>query len=194
MKIAFTGSSSTGKTTLAKRLMESQQFIGLVGEFITEDARSLLKSLGHASVDDMSRKEMRKFQECYFEQKSVNEANRENYLVDRSFVDVAAYWLIRDGFDLPLSKQKEFEGKCRKLAENYDLHIHFPFGQIPFDSDGYRSEDQGFHSRIAEKIYDLLQDWGLKFISIESSDLELRLQQVLLASSDASLDESSKTK
>lgn len=181
MKIALTGSSSTGKTTLARRLMEIRSFADVVGEFVTEDARSLLRSLGHTSMDAMSRAELRRFQELYLEQKANNERNHERFLADRSYVDVAAYWLVRDSFDLPLNMQQSFEGRCRELVSGYDLHIHFPFGQIPFASDGYRSEDLEFHQNIGTKIHELLREWGVKFISIESPDIESRLEQVLHA-------------
>lgn len=181
MKIAFTGSSSTGKTTLANRLMGGAAFSEIVGDFVTEDARSLLRSLGHSSMDNMTRKELRAFQQLYFTQKAEHEMNRTRFLVDRSFVDVAAYWLVRDAFDLPIADQSEFENKCRTLAHAYDLHVHFPIGQIPFASDGYRSDDIDFHRRIAEMIEQLLAKWNVRFISITSSDLDSRTQQVLNA-------------
>lgn len=179
MKIAFTGSSSTGKTTLARQLMENEQFVGVVGEFVTEDARSLLQSLGHSSMDNMSRDELRRFQLRYLEQKLANETNRRKFLVDRSYVDVAAYWLVRDSFDLPIERQESFANRCRELAGSYDLHVHFPFGVIPFASDGFRSESVDFHRRIADKIHELLNSWGISFISIESNDLPQRMQQVV---------------
>jgi len=181
MKIAFTGSSSTGKTTLAKRLMGVEAFSDRVGDFITEDARSLLCSLGHSSMDNMNREELRAFQQLYFKQKAEHEMNQTRFLVDRSFVDVAAYWLVRDAFDLPTVDQSEFENICRAIACAYDLHIHFPIGQIPFTSDGYRSEDVDFHRRIAEMIELLLAKWNVNFVSIISADLDSRTQQVLNA-------------
>ena len=107
--------------------------------------------------------------------------NRTRFLVDRSFLDVAAYWLVRDAFDLPIADQSEFENQCRTLARAYDLHVHFPIGQIPFASDGYRSEDIYFHHSIAEMIETLLARWQIRFISIASSDLDSRTQQVLNA-------------
>tara|TARA_R110002111_G_scaffold4958_2_gene25836 strand:+ start:5740 stop:6324 length:585 start_codon:yes stop_codon:yes gene_type:complete len=191
MKIAFTGSSSTGKTTLAKRLMQHQEFANVVGNFITEDARSLLESFGHKSMDNMSRDELRKFQKCYLDQKIANEKSRDSFLVDRSYVDVAAYWLVRDSYDLPLIEQTDFENKCRDLAASYDLHIQFPFDQIPFISDGYRSKDLDFHRDIAMKIQYLLDKWGCKYISIESPVIEKRIDQVLLILSDYSHDRNS---
>lgn len=181
MKIALTGSSSSGKTTLARSLMENPKFVELAGEFVTEDARSLLRTLGHQSMDEMTRAEQREFQERYLEQKAANELDRECFLVDRSYVDVAAYWLVRDGFDLPLDEQERFEHTCCELARNYDIHIHFPFGQISFASDGYRSEDVEFHERIATKIHDLLRGWDIEHVTIESPNLEARLKQVLVA-------------
>lgn len=179
MKVALTGSSSTGKTTLARKLMEDHRFVGIVHEFVTEDARSLLRSLGHTSMDNMSREDLRQFQKLYLNQKSTNEEHRESFLVDRSFVDVAAYWLVRDSFDLPLREQASLESECKALANAYDLHVHFPFGQIPFKRDGYRSEDLTFHQKIADKIHSLLVNWGVRYVTICSSNLEERIQQVL---------------
>lgn len=80
MRIALTGSSSTGKTTLGKRLMENRRCADAVGEFVNEDARSLLRSLGHGNMDRMSRAELRQFQNLYFLQISQNEATRERFL------------------------------------------------------------------------------------------------------------------
>jgi len=57
--------------------------------------------------------------------------------------------------------------------------VYFPFGQIPFESDGYRSEDLDFHQQIDLKILELLDRWGVAYMVVQSSDLEARVQQVL---------------
>ena len=159
--------------------MKNRCFADLVGDFITEDARALLRTLGHTSMDAMSRADLRTFQKRYLAQKSENERNRSRFLVDRSYADVAAYWLVRDSFDLSVTVQNSFEQRCQKLASKYDLHVYFPFGQIPFESDGYRSEDLDFHQQIDLKILELLDRWGVAYMVVQSSDLEARVQQVL---------------
>src|SRR4051812_17933176 len=107
MRIAFTGTSSTGKTTLARELMRVPEFANVVGTFLTEDARALLRELAHKSMDTMSRDELRRFQEEYFQRKAKKEQGAGSFLVDRSFVDVAAYWLVRDTVDLPPNVQEK---------------------------------------------------------------------------------------
>src|SRR5437773_680930 len=99
MKIALTGSSSTGKTTLAHLLTDHEVLSEL--KYVTADSRALLEKMGYRSMDRMTRDQLREFQTAYLECKLNIEGNIESYITERSTVDVAAYWLVRDAFDLP---------------------------------------------------------------------------------------------
>ena len=187
MRIAFTGSSSTGKTTLAREVMRIPEFEVLVGRFLTEDARALLREMGHTSMDEMSREDLRSFQRRYYDQKSENEKRFESFLVDRSFVDVAAYWLVRDAFDLEPKDRDALVLSCEAGARLYDLHFYFPIGSIPFISDGYRSERIDFHERIDAAIRDLCIQWRITLIPIASPNLKQRIEQVVRTAKKASL-------
>lgn len=184
MKVAFTGSSSTGKTTLARRLERRADFSVRFGQVVGEDARSLLRAMGHMSMDEMSRDELREFQRRYFDRKATKESLLQSFLVDRSFVDVAAYWLVRDSHDLPSPERDGLVASCEKLAKGYDLHVYFPMGVVPFQSDGYRSEDSTFHRRIDAKIAELLSLWKLRTIRLAGRTPEEREDELMLAVAD----------
>src|SRR5258708_39608971 len=89
LRIAITGASSTGKTTLTKALMRDRRFSSIVETLIPERARTLLESLGHASFDEMAREELRDLQHRLFLLKLEEESKSDSYLVDRSFVDMS---------------------------------------------------------------------------------------------------------
>jgi len=58
MKIAFTGSSSTGKTTLAKEISKLIPTL----EYLTVDARSIIESFNIVNVDNLSKENYKIFQ------------------------------------------------------------------------------------------------------------------------------------
>ncbi|WP_434347629.1 ATP-binding protein [Myxococcus virescens] len=179
MKIALTGASSTGKTTLADSLMKEPDFRRQVDDFLTTNARGLLARMGHKSMDRMRRDELLKFQREYLAQKQQMEVGQERYLTDRSFIDVAAYWLRRDAIELGPEQREEVVDACRVAARRYDLHVYCPFGVVGFKSDGYRSEDLRHHREIGEQIASFLSEWGIRFITLDTADHEERVARVL---------------
>ena len=179
MRIALTGASSTGKTTLAGSLMREPWFRQHVDDFLTTNARGLLERMGHKSMDRMRRDELRQFQRGYLLLKQQMEEGRNRYLTDRSFVDVAAYWLRRDATELAPELRAELVEVCRVAARRYDLHVYCPFGAVEFEPDGYRSDDVRSHGEIGEQIASLLSEWGIKFITLDTADHEERIARVL---------------
>ena len=178
LRIAITGASSTGKTTLTKALMQDRRFSSLVDTMIPERARTLLESLGYKSFDEMTREELRDFQRQLFRLKREDESKAESYLVDRSFVDMAATWVERDTFDQPLEIQNELVIPCRHQAKLYTLQIYLPAQFVPFDHNGVRESDLALHARIDMRIQQYLDDWELQYISIRSMILEMRVSEV----------------
>lgn len=179
MRIAFTGTSSTGKTTIADRLMADARFTPRAPKFVTADARAMLRAQGHASMDAMSRQELLAFQYGYLRHKLVSEAGVDGYLTDRSFVDVAAYWLERDSFGVDEAESHQFVAQCEAAARRYDLHVYFPVGVIAFQDDGYRSRNLQFHARIDARITGLLADWGIDAMVLRSADIDERVEEVV---------------
>jgi predicted ATPase len=180
-RIAITGASSMGKTTLAVALMRNSGFRKAVKKYIPEGARSLLRRRGHTSFDAMTRDELRSFTRDFFVRKQQREARFDTYLVDRSFVDVAAIWVERDSFDLSDEIQNEILIPCRRLAQTYTLIVHLHARPFAFAHDGVRETDLVLHERIAARIGRYLRDWSLPCLTLQSSTVELRVEEVKTA-------------
>lgn len=84
----------------------------------------------------MTREQTIHFQKIYFKRKKLIEVKEENFIVDRSFVDVASYWLVRE-CDNNLEIANELINEAKILSKSYDLHFYFPYGLISFEDDGY---------------------------------------------------------
>jgi nicotinamide riboside kinase len=179
MRVALTGSSSTGKTTLAKKLMRTPEFLAHVDQFLTTNARGLLDAMGCRSMDEMTPAQLQSFQRTYLDNKLSGEAGKDRFLTDRSFVDVAAYWLRRDAVDVAAEQKTALVDRGRQAAQVYDVHVYLPFGLIPFQSDGYRSEDRAHHQDIDSQILALLREWGLPFITLDTDVMEERVARVV---------------
>lgn len=147
--------------------------------YVTADARDLLEEMGHHSMDVMTKEQTLEFQRRYLERKLALEAGAHPILTERSTVDVAAYWLVRDAAGLPVGSRDEYVETCRAHAEKYDLHVYLPFGVIPFRSDGYRSENLDFHEQIGRQIKTLLDEWKLEYITLEMADMNDRVARIL---------------
>jgi len=181
LRIAITGSSSTGKTTLVKALLKHDQFNLKIKSFLNVDARSLLGKMGFQSMDLMNREQLKIFQLEYFKNKREVELGNDDYITDRSFVDVAAYWKQRDTLDQPTIEQDRLIAPCREEASKYNLHIYLPFGLFKFESDGYRSDDNDLHNRIDAQIKLYLKCWELRYITLNTADIQERVEISLRA-------------
>ncbi|MBP3955335.1 ATP-binding protein [Gemmata sp. G18] len=175
MKVALTGASSTGKTTLIDRVLRLPSWPAELRRFLTADARSLLAELGHHGMDVMKPDETRSFQQAYFLRKRTIERDVVSFITDRSFVDVAAYWAVRDTAGMGQDERDELVTQCRQEAAKYDLHVYLPFGSIPFVSDGYRPTDLELHKAIDLQIRAFLDKWGLRYRVLETADLDERV-------------------
>jgi hypothetical protein len=129
-------------------------------------------------MDKMTRAQLREFQRAYLEGKIDIENGIDGYVTDRSFVDVAAYWLVRDAFDLPEMERDAFVERCRVNALRYDYHFHLPMGVLEFESDGYRSENQEFHWAIEQEIRRLLKLWRISYITVSEREIAARVLAV----------------
>ena len=179
MKIAFTGASSTGKTTLAKELFKDIEIKRFLCEHLSVDARAILDDMGHKSMDSMPKSRLQEFQLFYFDRKVMLENKKESFLVERSFVDIAAYWIERDSDGASRNVTQKLLKECKAQSLKYDLHVYFPFGIIPFEEDGYRSVDTESHFKVDKRIFKLLNQWRIKpVLTLNYLDISKRLSTV----------------
>lgn len=87
----------------------------------------------------MNLSQKRAFQIHYLERKLALESSETDYITDRSFLDVAAYWIEYN--QMNHESRHWFIEKCRKNAARYDAHFYFPVGLLPLEADGFRTVD-----------------------------------------------------
>lgn len=178
VRVAICGTSSTGKTTLAKAMMADPRVNSVLPNFVGEGAREFLQK-EKITLEQMSLKQRRDFQRRYLVRKREIDANiNGNTLFDRSLVDVAAIWVERDA---PNNEklQQEFLIPCERLVSYYSALIFIPFGKIPFQRDGVRIDDIELHRRIGVRIKSLLDEWQLPYGVIESTKIEERVDEAV---------------
>lgn len=175
MRIALSGSSSTGKTTLA--LAVSARRPELVR--LNADARSLLNEMGMTTATHLEPHDYSIFQRRYLARKFRLERQYDNFITDRSFVDGYAYWLMNCHASAPQQINEQMLRLCRTLSSRYDQHFFLPYGLLPHADDGWRNTDRFYHQAVSERILRLLCEWGLRHEVVESLDLDERVEQIL---------------
>ena len=171
MRVALTGASSTGKTTLAQAFLAEGPPIAL----INVDARAILDDLQVRSTARMSAETYARFQRRYVATKLCNERRRDGYLTERSFVDSFAYWQVHCSSAVSEPANDQLHRICRDFAQRYDAHLFMPYGVVPHNDDGYRHPDPNYHHEISERIHALLEAWNLSYVVLSSPALPDRL-------------------
>ena len=174
MRIALTGASSSGKTTLARRYVDLHPSVPLVNV----DARKLLDELGVRNTSTMSSAVYSKFQRRYVAVKASSESRFLRFLTERSFVDAYAFWLVHCAADASARENRQMLQLCKRFASNYHYHFFLPYGLVPHADDGYRHPDRTYHYTISGKIYSLLCEWELPFETLEVADLAQRIERM----------------
>jgi nicotinamide riboside kinase len=169
MRIAFTGASSTGKTTLAKAINEKIPEL----EYITVDARKIINELNHINIDNLSEKEFLLFQKEWLSQKITQECKKKNFITDRTYIDAIAY-IENKNIDNEL-----LLNTCLSRMKDYDLIFYLPFGRIPFQNDGYRSKNYDEYKNVDAIIQRLLNEQNIPFHIVNIADFDESLNYVI---------------
>ena len=165
MRIAFTGTSSTGKTTTARHLEKSGSLSRLGLQLLSPpNTRAGLKK----RVSELSNTEKLTFQTQRFHDKMSVEVNASDYLVERSFVDLLAYRCLI----APYPSKEEIDRHI-SLAKSYSLHFFFPSGVIQYEDDGARP-DEKYSLCISTKIQEIMDSNEIQYISLTNPSLEAR--------------------
>jgi len=171
MKIAFVGSFSTGKTTLAN-LFAREWDVPLLPEVARE-----VVELGFP-LDQSATAET---ETLIFLKQWRAEASHGAFVADRSVYDVLAYadWVMenQDGD----RKENHLWYESREIATmdlraRYDHVFYLPI-EFPIVLDGLRPDDTSFQADIDRRITDLLTSADVSFLTLTGS-IEDRQEQV----------------
>jgi adenylate kinase family enzyme len=175
MKICFTGSHGTGKSTLCQELTKDLPKV----HYIKEIAREEIKRIGKLPYD-MDDQERFEFQKRLLELQRIAESNHPNFISDRGIMDILAY-----SYDLPQYDFLLEMAKQANIAKRYDLVFYIPI-EFPLQGDSERSPDVAYQWQIDSNLLKVLND--LKILTFKiSGSVEDRKEQVLKTLHDFNL-------
>ena len=169
-RIAIVGSFSTGKTTLAEVLARRLDL-----PLLPEVAREVVE-LGFKLDKDATPET----EALIFLRQYNNELSTEEFVGDRSLIDVMAYagWVLDNQ---EWRKEMVLWGECIKLAERrlrtgYSHVFYLPI-EFPIVLDGLRPDDPSFQEDIDQRMLKLLHAHDINYKTLTGS-VEERLTQI----------------
>ncbi len=170
LRIAIVGSFSTGKTTLAEVLARRLDL-----PLLPETAREVV-ALGFKLDKDATPET----ETLIFLKQYNNEISTEEFVGDRSLIDVMAYagWVLNNQ---PPRKEVALWEECLKLAErrlrsNYTHVFYLPI-EFPIVLDGLRPDDPEFQAEIDRRLLSILKFHDIDYTTVRGS-VEERLDQI----------------
>lgn len=155
MRIAITGASGTGKTTLAQLIADKYSIpINPVG------SRSVAAGMGFQNPYDVDRAGKRKeFQELLFQSKREWEQQHGSFVTDRSYFDNLAYCALH----MPSDLQDDAIETYTQAMGLYDLVIFTPKSVFQQLDDGVRKTSAVYHDFYEVLLRGLIKrDYGLR--------------------------------
>jgi hypothetical protein len=169
-RIAIVGSFSTGKTTLAEALAERLDL-----PLLPEVAREVVE-LGFKLDKDATPET----EALIFLRQYNNELSTEEFVGDRSLIDVMAYagWVLDNQ---PRTKEMYLWDECirlagRRLRRAYSHVFYLPI-EFPIVLDGLRPDDPAFQEDIDKRVLSLLHGNDIDYFAVKGS-VEERLEQI----------------
>ena len=172
MRIAFTGSHSTGKTTLLNDIIK---YCGgdIKINSITEVARKIIVK-GYPLNQDANIDSY-----IHYINDQLNEENTYMYecdlfISDNTLLDPVAYAMVKSQLPRPYIPEYFIEMMTNVwLIEQtrYDLYVYFPI-EFPLEIDGIRPSDEQYRKDIDEQIRKLLTKHKINYITVSGDEMQ----------------------
>ena len=168
MRIAFTGSGGTGKTTLLEELNKELE-LPVIGEGI----REWLVENDYKDFKDLGIEGTIKMQEDTLQRKMSIESELQSFVADRTTVDNLCYavrWIGSVNSEYDTWMAQYITHAINHANVNYDIIFMLPWGVIPIEKDGTRSSKTWYqymmqnlierHIYMLERpyVYEVMQD------------------------------------
>lgn len=166
MKVALTGTESTGKTTLSKLISETYNI-----EHIDECARDTMKELNITKLRDTNPEILYKFQLKILNKKLLLEAECKDFIADRTTIDVLAYYLKWVNYYKEENINKMYINLCLSNMSIYDKIYLLPWNAIPTVDDDVRCTKDSYRYEIHCLIRGLMDDNNIKYEVLNEKNL-----------------------
>lgn len=171
MKIALTGSGSTGKSTLASAVHDAYG-VPVIPEF----AREVIKEMGYSTIKELPPERSYDFQMRVLGKKIQAEDAAESFIGDRCTVDALAYFLRWTARDATKEQAEDYIGTCVAQLQKYTHIIVLPWNSLPLVEDGFRSVRPYYQYSIHVSILGLLEDHGIPYWTMPYKTLADRIR------------------
>jgi len=170
MKIAFTGSHGTGKTTLlndAKPILVPR---GL--SYVTEVARHIIQRGYPLNMDANVDSYIHYINDQLNAEKAMSDSSI--FISDRTLLDPLAYALVNRELPRPYIPDyfiDMMENVWLLEKERYDTYVYFPV-EFPMQIDNVRPDDEEYRRIIGEKIIELLDKHRVTYVVVSGTPKE----------------------
>jgi hypothetical protein len=181
-RIMFVGPSGIGKTTLAQYVAKSQNIPFISGSM--SDLLPATKDISHNEILSLGSEAMYKSDFQLLNLRNKLFKDREYFVTDRSYADLAAYFWYKQSRSIPECEMEHFLCQCKTLMEEQcDLAIFLPLNLYTYqnwqmENNGKRILNRFFQVQISSLMSELLANWEISTACISELDLEMRIKQI----------------
>ena len=178
----FVGPSGIGKTTLAQYVAKSQNIPFISGSM--SDLLPATKDISHNEILSLGSEAMYKSDFQLLNLRNKLFKDREYFVTDRSYTDLAAYFWYKQSRSIPECEMEHFLCQCKTLMEEQcDLAIFLPLNLYTYqnwqmENNGKRILNRFFQVQISSLMSELLANWEISTACISELDLEMRIKQI----------------
>jgi nicotinamide riboside kinase len=181
-RIMFVGPSGIGKTTLAKAVAEKYDIPFISGSM--SDLLPATKDISHNEILSLGSEAMYKSDFQLLNLRNKLFKDKENFVTDRSYADLAAYFWYKQSRSIPECEMEHFFCQCQDLMESQcDLAIFLPlnlgnYHEWQMEDNKKRIMNRFFQVQISSLMSELLADWEIPTVCVESLDFCDRVYQI----------------
>lgn len=181
-RIMFVGPSGIGKTTLAQAVATKYDIPFISGSM--SDLLPATKGISHNELLSLGSEAMYKSDFQLLNMRNKLFKDKENFVTDRSYADLAAYFWYKQSRNIPECEMEYFFCQCQELMENQcDLAIFLPLNLSnykgwPMEDNRKRIMNRFFQVQISSIMSELLANWEIPTVCVESLKFCTRLNQI----------------
>lgn len=181
-RIMFVGPSGIGKTTLAQAVAKKYDIPFISGSM--SDLLPATKDVSHNEILSLGSEAMYKSDFQLLNLRNKLFRDKENFVTDRSYADLAAYFWYKQSRSMPECEMEHFFCQCKELMENQcDLAIFLPlnlstYHEWPMEDNKKRIMNRFFQVQISSLMSELLANWEIPTVCVEHLDFCTRLNQI----------------